>query len=225
METPSLRGPTQDKTLSRLTPYLLLVLLPCVASSSNPHQPFNLTWRVTQFDTHEVLNETSQIAPIGTWFPDLYFNLDKIAIIDDMEGGQWRKQTRRVSISRNGFYACPGFRTGEMRKACGEIASLFCQSWSCVTTNDGEWKWATKPWYITMSYVEPCTRTRYSANCNLIRIKFEKPAKSDTRWTSGLIWGLYLYQKPLFGVPIQIQLIVNPITAPVAIGPNRVYRK
>ena len=225
METPSLRGPTQDKTLSHLIPYLLLVLFPCVANGRNPHQPFNLTWRITHYNTHEVLNETSHVAPVGTWFPDLYFNLDKIAMVDDMEGGEWRKRARRVSISQNGFYACPGFRTGEMKKTCGDITSLFCYSWSCVTTNDGKWKWATKPWYITMSYVQPCTRSRYSANCNLVRIKFETVAKSDTRWTLGLIWGLYLYQKPLFGVPIRIQLIVSPIEAPVAIGPNQVLLK
>uniref|UniRef100_A0A8I5N5K0 Envelope glycoprotein n=1 Tax=Papio anubis TaxID=9555 RepID=A0A8I5N5K0_PAPAN len=221
METPSLRRPAQDKTLSHLTPCLLLVLLPCIACS-NPHQPYQLTWKVTNFETHEVLNETSQIAPIGTWFPDLYFNLDKIAMVDDMEGGEWRKQARRVSISRNGFYACPGFRTGPMKKTCGEITSLYCYSWSCVTTNDGEWKWATKPWYITMSYVQPCTRTQYSANCNLIRIKFEDAARSDPRWTSGLIWGLYLYQRPLFGLPIQLKLTVSPVTPPVAVGPNQV---
>uniref|UniRef100_A0A7N9CAW0 Envelope polyprotein n=1 Tax=Macaca fascicularis TaxID=9541 RepID=A0A7N9CAW0_MACFA len=159
---------------------------------------------------------------MGTWFPDLYFNLDKIAKIDDMEGGEWRKQARRVSVSRNGFYACPGFRTGEMKKTCGEIDALFYASWSCITTNDGEWKWATKPWYITMSFVQRCTRTRYSKTCNLVRIKFEDAAKSDNRWISGLIWGLYLYQKPLYGIPIQIKLIVNPITAPVAVGPNQV---
>ena len=159
---------------------------------------------------------------MGTWFPDLYFNLDKIAKIDDMEGGEWRKQARRVSVSRNGFYACPGFRTREMRKTCGEIDALFCAIWSCITTNDGEWKWATKPWYITMSFVQRCTRTRYSKTCNLVRIKFEDAAKSDNRWISGLTWGLYLYQKPLYGIPIQIKLIVNPITAPVAVGPNQV---
>ncbi|XP_030857537.1 MLV-related proviral Env polyprotein isoform X1 [Gorilla gorilla gorilla] len=225
MEASSLRGPPQDKTFSRLIPHLLLTLalsLPWVTGNGNPHQPYQLTWQVTNFETHEVLNETSHVAPLNTWFPDLYFNLDQIARIDEMEGGEWRKRARRVSLSRNGFYACPGFRTGPMKKTCGEITSLFCASWSCVTTNDGESKWQTQPWYVTMTYVRPCTRTRYSATCNLIRIKFEEAAKTDSRWTSGLIWGLNLYQTPAFGSPIQIKLIVNPASVPVPIGPNQV---
>lgn len=238
METPTLQGPAQDKTLSYLTPCLLLALLPCAAGSNNPrghmkppgyifidnnpHRPYNLTWQVINFNNHEVLGETSKIAPIGTWFPDLYFNLDKVAGVNEMEGGEWRKQARRVSISRNGFYACPGFRTGDMEKTCGDITHLYCYSWSCVTNNDGEWKWATKPWYITMSFVQPCTRTRYSKNCNLVRIKFEDAAKSDNSWITGLIWGLYLYQKPLYGIPIQIRLLVDPDIAPVAVGLNQV---
>ena len=73
-----------------------------------------------------------------------------------------------------------------------------------------------------MSFVKPCTRTRYSADCNLVCIKFKKAAKSDGRWMSGLIWGLYLHQKPLFGIPIQIRLAVSPASAPVSIGQNPV---
>ena len=109
-----------------------------------------------------------------------------------------------------------------MKQTCGDITSLYCASWTCVTTNDGEWKWATTPWYISMSFVKPCTRTRYSADCNLVCIKFKKAAKSDGRWMSGLIWGLYLHQKPLFRIPIQIRLAVSPASAPVSIGQNPV---
>lgn len=39
---------------------------------------------------------------------------------------------------------------------------------------------------------------------------------------SGLIWGLYLHQKPLFRIPIQIRLAVSPASAPVSIGQNPV---
>uniref|UniRef100_A0A8I5QZM8 Uncharacterized protein n=1 Tax=Papio anubis TaxID=9555 RepID=A0A8I5QZM8_PAPAN len=74
-----------------------------------------------------------------------------------------------------------------------------------------------------MSFVQPCTTTRYSKNCNLVRIKFEDAAKSDNRWiTTGLIWGLYLYQHNPPKIPLQIRLLVNPDTAPVAVGPNQV---
>ncbi|XP_063449522.1 chromobox protein homolog 5 isoform X1 [Pan paniscus] len=247
METSSLQGPPQDKTLSRLTFCQLLALfLSCATGGSNPHQPYQLTWQITNFETHEVLNETSHVAPLNTWFPDLYFNLDKIALTDKHHQGlpkpnrftgptggllgtyitdqtekDWQ-QARRISVSRNGFYACPGFRTEPMKSTCGGIMSLYCASWSCVTTNDGAWKWKTQPWYISMSYVQPCTRTRYSATCNLIRVKFEEAAKTDPRWTTGLIWGLNLYQTPAYGLPIQIRLLVNPVSAPVPVGPNPV---
>uniref|UniRef100_A0A8I5NET0 Uncharacterized protein n=1 Tax=Papio anubis TaxID=9555 RepID=A0A8I5NET0_PAPAN len=40
--------------------------------------------------------------------------------------------------------------------------------------------------------------------------------------TTGLIWGLYFYQHNPPKIPLQIRLLVNPDTAPVAVGPNQV---
>lgn len=123
---------------------LMLLLFP-TPQSLNPHVPYLLTWKVGNGQTQEEYNHTTHIAPLGTWFPDLYFNLDKVADIDGMEGGDWRKKQRRVSVSRNGFYACPGFRTGAERQKCGGIESLYCAQWSCVTSNDGEKKMGCEP--------------------------------------------------------------------------------
>lgn len=204
-------------------PLMLLILcLPHIKTSNpNPYTPYQLTWEVMNWETHEVYNSTSQEAPLNTWFPDLYFNLDKVADIERMEGGNWRKVQRRVSVSRNGFYACPGFRKGSERLQCGGVESLYCAQWSCVTTNDGEWKWRVTPQLITLSFIRPCTRTWYNYNCNLIRLQFTEKGKRDKRWLSGLTWGLYLYQRPSFGTVIQIKLKAEPIVK-AAIGPNKV---
>uniref|UniRef100_A0A8C9AUF4 Uncharacterized protein n=1 Tax=Prolemur simus TaxID=1328070 RepID=A0A8C9AUF4_PROSS len=137
-----------------------------------------------------------------------------------MEGGKWRQNQRRVSMSWNGFYACPGFRTGEMRCTCGGIESFYCAAWRCVTTNDGEWRWKVQPLFIKMSYVRPCSRTRYASDCNLICVRFTDEGKKDRRWVSGLSWGVYLYQHPYFGTVIQLKLRVSPISG--AVGPNPV---
>uniref|UniRef100_A0ABI7X0B9 Uncharacterized protein n=1 Tax=Felis catus TaxID=9685 RepID=A0ABI7X0B9_FELCA len=140
-----------------------------------------------------------------------------------MEGGKWRQLQRRVSISRNGFYACPGFRTGVMRRTCGRFETLYCAAWSWVTSNDGEWKWEVKPQFIEMSYVRPCTCTRYDENCNLIHVRLTEEGKKDRQWVSGLTWRLYLYKYPFFGTAIQIKLKVSPLVQPV--GPNQVLEK
>lgn len=128
---------------------------------------------------------------------------------------------RRISVSRNGFYACLGFREGPEGLQCGGAESLYCAQWSCVTTNDGEQKWQVTPLLSTLSFIKPCTRTRYNSNCNLVKLQFTEEGKRDKRWLSGLTWGLLLYQKPMFGTLLQIKLRTKVIvTAPV--GPNLV---
>jgi hypothetical protein len=40
---------------------------------TNPHQPYKQTWILTDGETHTTLNETTHIAPIRTWWPELQF--------------------------------------------------------------------------------------------------------------------------------------------------------
>ena len=42
---------------------------------SNPHQPFKITWKLSDGQVHDTLNETSGIHPLNTWWLDLYFDL------------------------------------------------------------------------------------------------------------------------------------------------------
>ena len=68
----------------------LLILLPMAAlidpgaTSPNPHHPVNMTWRVYNPDTGRLLNSSSNIAPKGTWWPELTF--DSCILTADING-------------------------------------------------------------------------------------------------------------------------------------------
>ena len=66
---------------------LLLIVLQILSVSPNPHTPYNLTWEITNLETHEIYNKTLGTAPLNTWWPDLYFNLEKVSPLEEMEGG------------------------------------------------------------------------------------------------------------------------------------------
>ena len=48
-------------------------------TSANPHHPVNMTWVVYNPETGELLNSSSNIAPKGTWWPVLTFDLCVLA--------------------------------------------------------------------------------------------------------------------------------------------------
>ena len=58
-----------------LTLLLITVFISPGATSHNPHQPANLTWVIYNPETGEVLNSSSNVAPKGTWWPVLTFDL------------------------------------------------------------------------------------------------------------------------------------------------------
>ena len=62
-----------------LTLLLITVLIGPGATSHNPHQPANLTWVIHNPETGEVLNSSSNVAPKGTWWPVLTFDLCVLA--------------------------------------------------------------------------------------------------------------------------------------------------
>ena len=70
---------------------LLLVSILINPGISNPHQPFKITWKLSNRQPHEVINKTSGIHPLNTQWPDLYFNL------------------RRLFLRRVGLHTLPGW--------------------------------------------------------------------------------------------------------------------
>jgi hypothetical protein len=110
---------------------------------TNPHQPYKQTWILTDGETHTTLNETTHIAPIGTWWPELQFCFRDI--------NPAYKSTAPESARCYGFYACPGHKKS---KDCEGIQYSFCKSWACVTSNNGEWKWGvSKPDLVKFAFV------------------------------------------------------------------------
>ncbi|VFV28552.1 Hypothetical predicted protein, partial [Lynx pardinus] len=211
---------------------LLLTSYGLISIASNPHIPYTLTWEVSNLETQEVYNTTTaDDTPLNAWWPDLYFNLEDVAVTMGVlppNGSRQRPnpswtgtpENEKKRIRSGGFYACPGFRTGAMKKTCGGIESLYCKAWSCVTTNDGSWKWEVKPHYIDMKFASPCPKQTRA--CNLIRIKFLEDGKKETRWITGLNWGIYLYRgPPYFATVIQIRLKIKPKASPTLTGPNQ----
>ncbi|VFV35346.1 Hypothetical predicted protein [Lynx pardinus] len=228
-------GPTMIE--GTLTSMLLLTSYRLISMAGNPHTPYTLTSEVSNWETHEVYNTTTKSdTPLNSWWPDLYFNLEKVAVSTGLT--PFDKQRRSAAVYQQnkfrdeGFYACPGFRTGAMRKTCRGLESLYCKAWSCVTTNDGSWKWHVKPQYIKMS-IKPCNKAQRGhtvvnpapirdPDCNLVQIKFLEDGKKETRWTTGLSWGIYLYRgPPYYATVIQIKLKVEPKVPPTLVGPNQ----
>uniref|UniRef100_A0ABI8AD41 Envelope glycoprotein n=1 Tax=Felis catus TaxID=9685 RepID=A0ABI8AD41_FELCA len=133
----------------------------------------------------------------------------------------------RGALSQKGFYACPGFGQNA-DTTCGGILKYYCKSWSCITSNDGNSKWKVNPHYVDMTFASPCPKRKLAGQyfgtgpCNLIRIKFLEDGKKDTRWTTGLNWGIYLYRgPPYYATVIQIKLKAEPKTLPTLVGPNQ----
>ena len=75
---------TETHTMGALLTLLLItVLIGPGATSHNPHQPANLTWVIYNPETGEVLNSISNVAPKGTWWPVLTFDLCVLAADGD----------------------------------------------------------------------------------------------------------------------------------------------
>ena len=72
------------ETETRPTGGLLILLLMAAlidpgATSRNPHHPVNMTWVVYNPETGELFNSSSNVAPKGTWWPILIFDLCVLA--------------------------------------------------------------------------------------------------------------------------------------------------
>ena len=121
------------KGLITLLSYAYIVGAILKEKNDNPHQPMTLTWQVLS-QSGEILFATSKLEPPGAWWPTLYFCLRQII------------PAARIippNVVRSyGFYSCPEHLKSSW---CGGPRWYFCSEWSCVTSNDGDWKWAVEP--------------------------------------------------------------------------------
>nr|BAC40257.1 unnamed protein product [Mus musculus] len=224
------------KTLQILT---LLISIGVVQTSPMPHEPHNLTWVITNTATGTVINSTSHLAPIGTWFPDLVFDL--CALADgtwDPLGLVWGCQhpAQHSELRRTPFYVCPGEgRSPQQTATCGGPESYFCAYWGCESTGSISWTppikddlikvqrspgsesqgwgYGLQPKLDANDLGGPC-----SSNCNPITVQFTPKGKESVGWEKGKTWGLRLYVSGYdYGVMFTIQLSARQ---GMPLGPN-----
>lgn len=167
-------------------------------TATNPHQTYKQTWILTDGQTGKTLNETTSMAPLNTWWPDLYFDLRELFGLMRGREHNYSIRQRRALIDTaqgraQGFWACPGNLKHNWR-TCGALESVFCKSWSCVTSNDGPRKWAVgNRDLVNFTFRDPDNRVPQ------VRIQFnQEQAKREKSWVSGVTWGFQLDMGRLF---------------------------
>nr|AAX84646.1 truncated envelope glycoprotein [Porcine endogenous retrovirus] len=105
----------------------------CLVDSRNSHKPLSLTWLLTDSGTGININSTQGEAPLRTWWPELYVCLRSVI------PGLNDQATPPDVLRAYGFYVCPG--PPNNKKYCENPQDFFYKQRSCVTSNDGNWKW------------------------------------------------------------------------------------
>ena len=132
-------------------------------TSANPHRPLNMTWVVYNPETRKPFNSSSNVAPKGTWWPVLTFDLCILAAdangrhgssqLSDFVGSpqfgalglfSWGYQGNTPCTTPTPVYVCPGGERDQNQTArCGGVDSFYCAAWGCETT--GTVHWLTDP--------------------------------------------------------------------------------
>ena len=181
---------------------------------SNPHQPFKITWKLSDGQTHQVINENSGIHPVNTWWPDLYFNLRRLFVhrvgLHTLLYGSLGGHMEDAYAHTYGVGDLPGFFTcsGNIRgnwKTCGGMESYYCASWSCVTSCDGPWKWD-----VGNRDLVRFTFSDSKRQGPFVWVQFHQDrAKKKSCWTAGLTWGLQLHVASYPGELLTIKQVIE----------------
>uniref|UniRef100_A0A8D2AV23 Envelope protein n=1 Tax=Sciurus vulgaris TaxID=55149 RepID=A0A8D2AV23_SCIVU len=186
-----------------------------------PPPPWNQTWMVINVETGNIANVTSSnLAPLGTWFPDLLVDLC------DLVGNAWDPSDQEPfpgygCLTPGGhsntrsleFYICLAhWRDRKQIAKCGGPESTYCKAWGCESTG-----------WITGKNMQEVGR-EYSAFplatpggcCNPLVIKFT-PVGKKANWEAAKNWGLGLYDP---GLIFTIKLVQRPLSK-TALGPNQ----
>lgn len=105
------KGPVQASFLILLK---LMLGLSAPAKEVNPHIPFKLTWVIEDGESYKTLYQTTHVAPLKTWWPDLHFwfwDLNHVY-----------RATGQVDDRRHVFYKFPGYIRNS--KQCRSLESF-----------------------------------------------------------------------------------------------------
>ena len=87
---------------------LMAALIDPGATSHNPHHPVNMTWVIYNPETGGLLNWSSNVAPKGTWWPELPFHLCVLAAdINGSHGPSQLTSSGALSFKSLAFLAGP----------------------------------------------------------------------------------------------------------------------
>ena len=220
-------------------------------TSANPHRLLNMSWVVYNPGTGKPLNSSSNVAPKGTWWPVLTFDLCVLAAntYGHSQLSDFTKTPRfgalglfswpsvaikggTVCGSPTPVYVCPGGNWGQgQSRECGGADSFYCAAWGCETT--GTVHWLTDPVKDLIQvklpqYFPPCkTLSSKPGQCFPLQIKFTDEGKKVTKWDAGKTWGLRLYQTGYdngFQFGLKLQLGPHHVAPKVSVGPNQVLQ-
>lgn len=215
--------------MSYTLPLASLLMAGLIGHSSptdNPHRPLDRKWVITNPETETSFILASKTGPKTPWFPDLTFDLCKLAgkswHLGLGPGNQLRHQyypfSHQPQCKTKDWYICPGdTRISEYK--CGGSNYYFCAAWGCETSYTGrDWKPSGPPDLITIKKA-PLSPLRDSQEGI---ISFTTLGKATTGWETGKTWGLQLYATGYPGILFILKLQEQPATPIVSIGPNPV---
>ena len=217
------------ETESHPTRGLLSLLLAAILINpgiSNPHQPLKITWKLSNRQTHEVINETSRIHPLNTQWPDLYFNLRRLflrrvglhtLLYGSLGGHMGDTYAHTYGVGDlPGFFVCPG-NIRDNWKTCGGMESYYCASWSCVTLCNGP-----RRWDVGYRGLVKFTFSDSKHQRSFVWVQFNQDrAKKESRWTAGLTWDLQLHVASYPGELLTTKQVIELVQVH-SLGPNLV---
>ncbi|XP_015672362.1 MLV-related proviral Env polyprotein-like [Protobothrops mucrosquamatus] len=205
--------------------------------NTNPHQPRNYTWLVSDFE-NQILFQISNYT-IWPWFPILHFDFAEMGTgankftSKSLQSNQWDKQGSCTPSPKEAtwwyLYFCPRPTSTEQHSSCGTIVNKYCKSWSCVSTGYIYW---TAPQNddlisITRRSGKPSAPSCDNFHCcgqriNPMNITFTNTGKqlSAAQWAVGYSWGGREWSGEdddgnIFSIRLSLQSMHSP-----PVGPN-----
>ena len=114
---------------------LFSIYTPWAFSTSNLHEPWNITWQIITPSTQSVVTQISRIHPRGTWWPSLEVDMLNLLSQDPTSHtfATFDKLWAKKVLSWTGFYVCPA----DNSKSCGGHSDYYCAYWGCETSAEG----------------------------------------------------------------------------------------